>query len=69
MGCLDILLLFENIDNKTLQELSKCYQKLFCLVTIVIKSIVDQLWTIIKISPIVASRYTTKQAKCLDLPG
>ena len=56
-------------SDSTHLELSKCYQKLFCLVTIVIKSIVDQLWTIIKISPIVASRYITKQAKCLDLPG
>ena len=62
-----LLLLLENISDETFKKLSNDHQIFIGLVRIIITGNVDQRWATMKIGPLVTSRFTTTQARCLWL--
>ena len=62
-----LLLLLENLCDESFKKLSNNHQIFIGLVRIIITSNVDQMWATMKIGPVVTSRFTTTQARCLLL--
>ena len=62
-----LLLLLENICDETFKKLSNDHQIFIGLVRIIITGNVYQRWATMKIGPLVTSRFTKTQARCLWL--
>ena len=60
-----LLLLIEGISDKTFRNLSNDHKIFIGLVKIVITGVVDERWVNMKIGPVVTSRFTTTQARCI----
>ena len=62
-----LLLLLDKISSKTFRKLSNDHQIFIGLVRMVITGEMKERWVSRKIGPVVASRFTTTQARCLRL--